>query len=93
MPFTSECPSRNEIVCARSKKIRILTTQYDLPDLRGRQEYIEVFRGLKSESDPEGICFAFHRAGAEIAENSHFRMGTSLAVADYIYAGNRMGNA
>ncbi len=60
--------------------MRILTTPYDLPDLRGRQEYIEVFRGLKSESDPRGIGFAFHRAGAEIAENSHFWMGTSLAV-------------
>ncbi len=39
--------------------------------------YIEVFRGLKFESDPGGIGFAFHRAGAEIAENSHFWMGTS----------------
>ncbi len=57
--------------------MRILTTPYDLPDLRGRHEYIEVFRGLKCESDPRGLGFAFHRAGAEIAENSHFWMGTS----------------
>ncbi len=42
-----------------------LTTPYDLPDLRGRHEYIEPFRGLKSEPD------------AEIAENIHFWMGTS----------------
>ncbi len=48
--------------------MRILTTPYDLPDLRGRHEYIEVFRGLKSESD------------AEIAENSHFWMGTRLSL-------------
>ncbi len=32
-----------------------LTTPYDLPDLRGRHEYIKVFRGLKSESDPGGM--------------------------------------
>jgi len=45
-----------------------------------RHPYIEVFRGLKSESDPGGIGFAFHRVGAEIAENSHLWMGTILAL-------------
>jgi hypothetical protein len=36
---------------ARPRKVQILTTQYDLPDLRGRQEYTLVFRGLKFEPD------------------------------------------
>ena len=44
---------------------------------QGKQEYIEVFRGLKSKSDPGRIGFAFHRAGAEIVENGHFWMDTN----------------
>jgi len=32
--------------------------------------------GLKFESDPRGIGYAFHGAGADIGENDSFRSGT-----------------
>jgi len=35
-----------------------------------------VFRGLKFESDPREIGFAFHGAGADIGEKDCFRAGT-----------------
>jgi hypothetical protein len=41
-----------------------------------RQEYIEVFRGLKFEPDPRGIGYAFHGAGADIGGKDSFRSGT-----------------
>ena len=34
-----------------------------------------VFRGLKFESDPREIGFAFHGAGADIGEKDSFRSG------------------
>jgi hypothetical protein len=42
------------------------------------QRKVKVFRGLKSESDPGGIGFAFYRARAEIVEKSHFWMDTAI---------------
>ena len=44
------------------------------------QEYIEVFRGLKSDPDP-GEITKFHGAGEEIGENNSFRSGTYLLLA------------
>ena len=35
-----------------------------------------VFRGLKFESDPRGIGYAFHGAGADIGGKDSFRSGT-----------------
>jgi hypothetical protein len=34
---------KNAQFCSSSRKAKILTTPYDLPDLRGRHEYIEYF--------------------------------------------------
>ena len=42
----SKCSiSKSALICSKSRKaIHLrLNTQYDLPDLRGRQEYIEYF--------------------------------------------------
>ncbi len=36
-------PLKNAQFCSSSRKAKILTTPYDLPDLRGRHEYIEYF--------------------------------------------------
>jgi hypothetical protein len=35
-----------------------------------------VFRGLKFESDPREIGFAFHGAGTDIGEKDSFHSGT-----------------
>jgi hypothetical protein len=35
-----------------------------------------VFRGLKFDSDPREISFAFHGAGADIGKKDSFRSGT-----------------
>ena len=35
-----------------------------------------VFRGLKFESDPRGIGYAFHGAGADIGGKDSFRSST-----------------
>jgi hypothetical protein len=39
-----------------------------------------VFRGLKFESDPIEIGFAFHGAGTDIDEKDRFRSGTKHPV-------------
>jgi hypothetical protein len=39
-------------------------------------EDLSASGGLKPESDTVGIEFTFHRASAEISENSHFWMNT-----------------
>jgi hypothetical protein len=36
-------PLKNAQFCLSSRKEKILTTPYDLPDLRGRHEYIKYF--------------------------------------------------
>jgi len=59
-----ECPSRNEIFYSRSRHAKILTAPV-------KQEYIGIFRGLKSEHNPRGIGFALHRASAEVGQKSH----------------------
>jgi hypothetical protein len=35
-----------------------------------------VFRGLKFDSDPRELSFAFHGAGADIGKKDSFRSGT-----------------
>jgi hypothetical protein len=50
-----------------------LTTPVRSPRPTGQAGIHWVFRGLKFEPDPEGKCFAFHRAGAKIAGTCHSR--------------------
>jgi hypothetical protein len=45
----------------RSRKTKILTTGIQV-----------VFRGLKFESDPRGMGYAFHGAGADIGGKDSF---------------------
>jgi hypothetical protein len=57
---------KNQDFSLRSRKTKILTTGI----------LLVVFRGLKFESDPKEIGFAFHRSGADIGEKDGFRSGT-----------------
>jgi len=43
LKFTSLRPSGNQMFCSSSRKAKILTAPYDLPDLLGRCPYIEYF--------------------------------------------------
>ena len=55
-------PLQNVQFCSSSRKVKILTTGI-----------YWIFRGLKFETDPRGIGFAFHRAGAEIGQKGDVR--------------------
>ncbi len=80
-------PLKNAQFCSSSRKAKILTTPYDLPDLRGRHEYMEYFEDkakaslrAKFEPDPREIGFAFHRAGTEIGQKGAFYKGLKFFI-------------
>jgi len=71
----SERPLKNVNFCLSSRKEIILTTPVRSVGPTGQAEIHWVFRGLKFETDPRGIGYAFHRAGAEIEQKGAFCKG------------------
>ncbi len=62
--FLWKRPLKNAQFCSSSRKAKILTTPYDLPDLRGRHEYMEYFED-KANASLRAKCWAWHRNWAK----------------------------
>jgi len=57
-------------------KTKILTTPVRSAGPTGQAVILVAFRGLKFESDPREIGYAFHGAGTDIGGKNSFRSGT-----------------
>ncbi len=68
-------PLKNAQFCLSSRKAKILTTPYDLPDPRGRHAYIEYF-----EDKAKASLRAKFESDTEIGQKRAFCKGLVLLI-------------